>query len=224
MAYFTQETLKFLSELRENNDRDWFHENKKTYEKYVKEPFNKFVEELIFVIQDFEPNLATTAKNAIFRIYRDVRFSKDKSPYKTHVSASINSGSRTQKNLPGYYIQISGDQIFLGGGIHFVDKFGTLALREHIRDELGEFNSLINDKEFKDKFGELTGDKNKRIPKEFQEAFEKQELIANKNFFYGTNLPASLATSDDFMFIIEDHFRCGSKLNDFFKEAVSYIK
>ena len=197
MPYFSNETLRFLTELKENNNRDWFHTNKKTYEKFVKEPFKQFVEELIFVIQDFDADLATSAKNAIFRIHRDIRFSKDKSPYKTHVSASINSGARAEKNLPGYYIQLSGDNIFLGGGVHFVDKYGTQALREHIRDELEEFNSLILDKEFKDKFGELTGDKNKRIPKEFQEVYEKQPLVANKNFFYSTNIPSSLMRSEE---------------------------
>ncbi len=77
MSYFTEEFISFFEELNENNNREWFHSNKKQYEKFVKEPFKQFIEELIYRIQEKEPDLAITAKDAIFRIYRDIRFSKD---------------------------------------------------------------------------------------------------------------------------------------------------
>ena len=85
MSYFTKETTEFLLNLRENNKREWFHANKKVYEKHVKNPFKEFISELIFRIQEFDTDMGFEAKDAIFRINRDMRFSKDKSPYKTWI-------------------------------------------------------------------------------------------------------------------------------------------
>src|SRR5210317_1561920 len=136
MSYFTKETIEFLSGLRENNKKEWFHENKKTYEKSVKEPFKGFVSELIFRIQEFDRDLTMEAKDAIFRINRDMRFSKDKSPYKTWISANMNNkGKRTTPNSVGYYVHIDPDFVQLGGGSYHIDKHGTHAVRTAIMEE-----------------------------------------------------------------------------------------
>ena len=94
MAYFTKDFTKFLKDLEKNNNREWFNENKKRYEESVKEPFYNFIDEMIMRINAIDNNVAIQPKDAIFRIYKDVRFSKDKLPYKTQVSAVISPGGR----------------------------------------------------------------------------------------------------------------------------------
>ncbi|MHA2278857.1 MAG: DUF2461 domain-containing protein, partial [Candidatus Kariarchaeaceae archaeon] len=130
MSHFTKNTIQFLADLRENNKREWFHANKKEYEKHVKDPFKDFVTELIFRIQEFDNDLHIEAKDAIFRINRDIRFSKDKSPYKTWISANMNhKAKRTIPNSVGYYVHIDPDYVQVGGGSYHIDKNGTHAVR-----------------------------------------------------------------------------------------------
>ena len=202
------------------NDRDWFHENKKRYETVVKEPFKQFVEELIFRIQEFDKNVDTTPKNAIFRINRDVRFTKDKSPYKTHVGASINGGARTQRNLPGYYIHLSSDRINLGGGAYFLDKDGIYAIRSAIKDDMEGFKSILSEKGFASTFATLHGDKNKRLPKEFKDLMDEQPLIANKHFYYMVDLDAGLVLDNKFVDNIVEYYKIGYLMNEFLYNAL----
>ncbi len=117
MSYLSKDTILFLEKLSKNNKREWFHKNKKNYENNVREPFKKLVEEIIFRLGEIEPDFHSSPKEAIFRINRDLRFTKDKTPYKTHISASFKNGGRTSPNQPGYYIQISPKNIMLGGGV-----------------------------------------------------------------------------------------------------------
>ena len=103
MVYFTERTQKFLADLEVNNNRDWFAANKEIFKVHVEQPFEKFVTDLIEQMKAFFPNMEITAKESIFRIYRDVRFGKDKSPYKIHMSAIISPGGRKDFRNPGFY-------------------------------------------------------------------------------------------------------------------------
>ncbi len=94
--------LSYLKDLKNNNNRDWFHENKKRYESDLKKPFLQLLEQLIQRLQSFSPEIQITPKEAIFRINRDIRFSKDKSPNKTHVAAILSKYGRKSKGYPGY--------------------------------------------------------------------------------------------------------------------------
>ena len=114
MSYFEQGMIDFFEELSENNKKEWFHANKKRYESHIKDPFHEFVTELIMRIQEEDLDFATTPKDAIFRINRDIRFSKDKTPYKTHVGASLKNGKRTAVNLPGYYVHLAANKVSIG--------------------------------------------------------------------------------------------------------------
>ncbi|MHA2090502.1 MAG: DUF2461 domain-containing protein [Candidatus Kariarchaeaceae archaeon] len=220
MSYFTEEFISFFEELNENNNREWFHSNKKQYEEFVKEPFKQFIEELIYRIQEKEPDLAITAKDAIFRIYRDIRFSKDKTPYKVQVSASIKNGGRTGPNHPGYYIQMSHKNIMLGGGCYHLDKEGLYKIRTNIAESLDDFSEVINDKKFVNKFGEVIGDKNKRLPKEFKEIQEKQPLIANKYFFFRADIDPKILLETDFMDQVMEFYETGRPFNQYLKQAL----
>ena len=105
MHFFEQDFIDFFKELQQNNHRDWFHSQKKRYENSVKQPFLIFVQEIINQMQDMDQAITMEAKEAMFRINRDIRFSKDKSPYKTHMAAIISAGGKKDMTTPGMYLQ-----------------------------------------------------------------------------------------------------------------------
>lgn len=219
MAYFTQDFLTFLKELAANNDRDWFNQHKKQYETHVKKPFENFVGALIAEMQKTDPNVLITPKDAIFRIYRDTRFSKDKSPYKTHVSAIVSRAGRKDRSSPGMYVQLSAEDARVYSGAYEPEKNELQNIREAIATNPGEFEKLINDKNFKAKFGEIQGEKNKRLPKELENAAAKQPLIANKQFYYFAKFDPEIVLKPDLPKILMDHYKAGQPLGDFLWRA-----
>ena len=219
MAYFTDEFLKFLRDLEKNNNRDWFNANKSRYVEHVKEPFEAFVQKLIDEMQKLDPSVLITPKDAVFRIYRDTRFSKDKTPYKTHVSAIVSQGGRKNRSSPGVYVQFSGDDVRIYSGAYELDKKALQNVREGIASNLDKFNKLINDRKFKNKFGEIQGEKNKRIPKEFQEVAKEQPLIANKQFYYFAKFDPEFILDPKLPKKIIDYYKVAQPLGKFFWEA-----
>jgi len=220
MRYFNQEFIDFFFELSKNNNRDWFNENKQKYIESVKDPFYYFVEELIQQIHDDDESINITPKEAIFRIYKDVRFSKDKRPYKTFASAIISPGGRKNFTTPGYYIEMNFNGIRFYGGAHFLDKTQLQNLREHIASNLDELKKLYSEKSFKNKFGELLGEQNKRIPKEFKEIVEEEPLIANKQFYYSTELSPKKILSSSLIDTIMKLYFIGKPINQFLTERI----
>ncbi len=212
--------LEFLKDLTNNNQREWFHANKKRYEQTLKAPFKELVQTLIDGIQKFDPTVQIEPKDAIFRINRDIRFSKDKSPYKTHVSALISKGGRRDKVLPGYYLQIGQGALMIGGGAYFLEKDRLQKVREHILQNPPVIGKIEKSKAFTEKFGEIKGDKNKRYDKAFMAIADKQPLIANKQFYFMAELDPKLVLEKDFVKMVLSYFKTGKKLNDFIIEAI----
>ena len=138
-------------------------------------------------------------------------------------SAPIFHTGWTQRNIPGYYFQINGDRIDLGGGAYFLEKNGLYAIRSAIKDNLSQFDKLVKSKSFVDRFKELQGERNKRLPKEFQELMDKQPLIANKHFYYNAELPTDIIYDENCFEILIDHYSEGHKINSFFSEAMSEL-
>ena len=196
MAFFTKDFISFFEELKDNNHKEWFDANRKRYISAVKEPFQAFVTHMIDRVKEDDPKVMITHKEAIFRINRDIRFSKDKTPYKTNVSAVVSRGGRKDMTTPGMYFELKPEEVRFYGGLYMLDKEQLYKVRSAIARDLSGFDAVLNDPDFKKTFETLRGEQNKRIPKEFQEALKKQALIANKSFYYYTILPASLITSD----------------------------
>src|ERR1700722_20874047 len=121
MSHFTPAFFKFFDQLAKNNNKEWFDANRPTYEKEVKEPIRKFVTLIINELAKDHPDILKDASKSIFRINRDIRFSKDKSLYKDHVGA-VFSRSGTRDTRPGYYLHLGAKDIFLGGGVYEADK------------------------------------------------------------------------------------------------------
>lgn len=212
MAYFTQDFLDFFAELGANNNRDWFHDNKKRYEKSVKDPFKAFVSDLITEVGKVDKDVNIEAKDAIFRINRDVRFSKDKSPYKLQVSAVVSKHGRKDHSYPGLYLQLSADALHAGGGCYMPPKEELWRLRDGISRDPKAFRKLIENAAFKKQFGTLKGEKNKVLPKEFKEAAANEPYIFNKQFYYMAERPGTDALSEGFMAQVMEMHKAGRPL------------
>jgi uncharacterized protein (TIGR02453 family) len=222
MAYFTQAFNQFFKNLAKNNSKEWFHTHKKTYLKEVKNPFYNFLEDLIARIQQqYDPDLFLEVKNAVFRINRDIRFSKDKTLYKLQVGAVIARGGRKNSQIPGLYVQFGVGEIWIGGGLYSPDKNSLHQVRRHITDHPERFNHLLESVAFRNVYGKLLGQQHKRIPKEFKAAFVQQPLIANKQFYFMSAYDdESLISREDLLEWVLEHYRAGLAMNQFLMEAV----
>lgn len=219
MNYFNTAFLQFFEELSKNNTTVWFNENRKIYEKEVKKPFSDFVVEMIARIQQYEPDIQIKASDAIMRINKDIRFSKDKTPYNTHVSANISVYGKKDKSYPGFYFQLSPKEVAIYGGVFMVENTMLQNIRNCIANNLTDFSSAYNDTLFKEKFGSIQGEQNKRIPTEFQAVWGKEPLIANKQFYYSASLKSDIITSAQLPDKLMDYYLAGKKVNDFLKLA-----
>jgi uncharacterized protein (TIGR02453 family) len=221
MSFFTQDFIDFFIELAPNNNKDWFDINRKRYEKSVKEPFQKFVQHIIGQIaktdktfKDLEP------KDCIFRINRDIRFSKDKSPYKLMVSAVVAPSGKKSKAINGVYFELTPEHVRVYGGIYEIDKEDLQAVREGIANNLAQFKALYTDKKFKSVFGEIRGEKNKTLPKELKEAAEIEPLIFNKQWYFFTEFPPELILDKKLDQAILESFEAGKAMEQFFNRFV----
>lgn len=221
MKYFTSDFLKFFIELAPNNNKEWFDINRTRYEKNVKDPFYKFVDDLIVKLSKYNPDLKkVTAKDCVFRINRDIRFAKDKTPYKMHMSAVISAEGRKHLNSPGFYFELNPECIRIYQGAYFLENPNLQDLRKGISSNLKKFESLLKDKKFVSAYKKMQGDVQVRLPKEYKSVFEKQPLIANKNFYWGAELNTKIITGDKLMDTLVDHYRSGKPLCDFIEKFV----
>lgn len=221
MQYFSEDYLEFFKELAANNHKDWFDTNRKRYETVVREPFKVFTADLIKALSEIDPELDIQAKDAIFRINRDIRFSKDKTPYKLNNSALISREGRKDKNCPGVYLELGPEKLAFYGGVYMPDTKLTHKIRVFLNKQSSELNAILDESNFKSSFGEIHGDKSKRIPKELKEAADKQPLIMNKQWYYFAHMPPEVIIQDDLMQQILNLEKVARPLKDFLTRAVN---
>lgn len=211
-------TLNFLKALKKNNNRDWFAKNKHLYED-AKNDFENFVGELIEKITDFDPTvLGLQPKDCTFRIYKDIRFSKDKTPYKTNMGAAINEGGRKMP-IPGYYFHLQPGECFLAGGLYMPSADKLLAVRKLIAKNGGELKKILNSKEFK-KYWKLWEDKLKTAPKGFPKDHPNVELLKFKSLIAVHEIGDEIALSPKATDYSVKAFKVLKPLIDFLNEAV----
>ncbi|OSZ78587.1 hypothetical protein CAP35_10150 [Chitinophagaceae bacterium IBVUCB1] len=220
MAYLNKDFINFFKNLSVNNTTAWFDENRKTYETAVKQPFKLLVDEMIKRIKKHQPEIAITSSDAIFRINKDIRFSKDKTPYNTHVGANISSQGRKSKEEPGFYFQLSHDGIMVCGGVYMVEAANLQKIRSYIAANQKAFAALYNDKTFKDTYGSIQGEQNKKLPEDLKAAATKEPLIANKQFYYSAKMKAKAITEDTLPDQLMEYYHAAKKMNDFLKKAM----
>jgi len=216
-----KEYFTFFKNLEKNNTKEWFDTHKKDYERFVKVPFRELVQQLIDQIQTVEPRLMMQAKDAVFRINRDIRFSADKTPYKTHCAAHISVHGKSAAGIPGFYLQVSAKGGGIGGGCYMPDKDQLLAIRDLILHEGKTLHKLLAEKKFKDTYGELQGSKNKILSAEFKAAAVKEPLLFNKQFFWWKTDPVSTFTSPDCVKTLFNYYKVGKPMEEFFTKAVT---
>ena len=221
MAYFTNDFIEFFKELKENNSKEWFDDNRKRYQASVKDPFYAFTDHMIGLVHERDNSVQITAKDAVMRINRDIRFSPDKTPYNVHYGAIISSAGRKDKSVPGFFLRFSPEYIGVFGGAHGIDKHQLQRIREVIATNISQFQELVNNKDFVGHFGDIQGEKHKRIPPEFKDAHEKEPLIANKQFYYVAKLPSDLITEDDLPQKLMEYWEVANPLREYLLKAMT---
>lgn len=178
-----QSTIDFLNDLKENNNKEWFHANRKRYDT-EKERFEKFCQEVLNGLSKFQDNLLNTrVKDCIFRINKDIRFSKDKSPYKLNLSAAFGPGGR-QSGRIDFYLHIQPGESFIGGGIWQPTPAQLAKFRQEIDYNSDELKSIIHDPTFREYFKEIWGERVKNTPKGYSVDHPEIELLRYKQLFF----------------------------------------
>lgn len=221
MHWFTDGFNRFFKDLAKNNNKEWFDANRKRYEAEVKEPFAAFVEAAIAQIRQHDKAVDIEAKDAIFRIHRDVRFSKDKTPYKLEASAIISPAGRKDHTVPGIYFALGPEAVKFYGGCYMPDKPQLERIRTAILRDGKGFRKAVAGKAFADLFPDgVQGERNKVLPAEFKAAVAKEPLIANKQFYVGAELPAKLVVDPKLMELLVEHFQAMRPLNAWLTAAL----
>lgn len=214
--------LKFLNQLKKNNNRDWFNDNKKEFIE-LKEQFETFINQLIPKVKQIDGFYGSlSAKDCIFRIYRDVRFSKNKEPYKIHFGAYIADGGRKSR-FAGYYVHIEPDGSFAGGGVYQPEPAILKELRYEIMDSTDEFKGIISASGFKKVFPEIYGDKLKSAPKGFPKDFKDIELLKLKSYALVHSINDQTIKSTGFEDYLLNLFKTAKPFNSFFNKVISEI-
>ncbi len=213
-------TIDFLQKLKKNNNREWFAKNKPLYED-AKYDFEVFIFELIQKISEFDETISgLEPKDCMFRIYKDVRFSKDKLPYKTNLGASINKGGRKAPTA-GYYVHIDPSEYFLGSGLYMPMPDKLLAVRNKIAVSSKEFKGIIGNKEFKKYFGKLwEGNSLKTALKGFDKDNPMMEYLKMKSFIGGHIVKEEKVLSKGYADYAAKVFKVINPLNDFLNDAM----
>lgn len=214
-----EQILAFLSELKKNNNRDWFQANKDWYLE-VKQQHEELVSNIIAGISTFEKDMQLlTPRECVFRIYRDVRFSKNKDPYKTAMGAVFSKGGRKSK-YASYYLHLEPGNSFVGGGRWRPESNELKNIRYEIYNFPDEFLEIIRNKNFRDTFGELSGEKLKRPPKDFPPDFEHIGLLKYKSFIAGSPFSDQELTSKNFIAKLVTHFKTLKPFIDFLNRGI----
>ncbi len=222
VGYFTQDYIDFFDDLRFNNSKTWFGENRSRYQKFVKKPFEDFIKEIILKVSEFDPEIHISPKASIFRINRDIRFTKDKTPYKTHMAASISRNKRKEEDFAGYYVHVSPFEVYVGGGVYFTNSKRLRSIRRFIVDQPDKFESIVYDSEFHETFGEIRGDRLKRLPKELRIIADRIPEVANKQFYFMKELDPLILLSDNFADIVVSLCQKAYPFNSLLREAIQY--
>jgi uncharacterized protein (TIGR02453 family) len=214
-----KETVDFLKRLDANNDRDWFNSNKAAFQS-ANDNVIALTGELIGRIAKFDPEVGSLdPKSCVFRIYRDVRFSKDKSPYKTNLAAFIAPGGKKTMS-PGYYFHIQPRMFFAAAGKHMPDASELLKIRNAVATNTKEFLKIVERGSFKKRFGELDGDRLSRPPKGFDAEHPAIEYLKLKSFTVSEEFSAQEALSKDYSKMLADSFKAAYPLVVFLRKAL----
>jgi uncharacterized protein (TIGR02453 family) len=221
MSFFSSDYLQFFIELAANNNKDWFDLNRKRYEQNVKKPFAVFVQHIIDQLAKNDPTFKELeAKDCIFRINRDIRFSKDKSPYKMMCSAVVAPEGKKSKAVNGVYFEFGPEHMRVYGGVYEIEKEDLEAVREGIAQDISKFQKAYQNPIFEKTFGEILGDKNKVLPAHLREAASIEPLIFNKQWYFYTQFEPETILKENLDEIVLNCYEAGRPVESYFNELI----
>lgn len=216
--YFSQGTFDYLEDLKRNNDRAWFAANKGRYDEVVRIPALRFIEDFGPELRTISPHFLATPRS-LFRIHRDVRFSKDKRPYKTAAGIHFRHERRRSAHAPGYYLHIEPGEVFLGLGIWRPDAQALRSIREHLVERPEAWRKASGSKAFRSGF-ELAGDRLSRPPRGFDRDHPLVEDLKWKDYIAVRGLNEELVTSDTLPRELAKILKAGSPFMGFLCQAL----
>ncbi len=216
------QTFQFLQDLKSHNVREWFEENRKRYEA-ARNDVAKNLDALIAKMAEFDPDVqGLEGKKTMFRINRDVRFSKNKDPYKTNFGAGLSRGG---KNFPGagYYVHLDSENCFMGGGMWQPETADLRKIREYLDVHGADLTEIIEDPEFKAFFGEIEGERLKTAPQGFDKDHPYLHFLQLKSYVVTHAFTAGQASQPDFIDWLANGFRIMQPFKDFLNEALDRV-
>lgn len=204
---FQPEARQFLRDLGENNHREWFLAHKAVYERTLRGPLLELVGELGAALEGYCPGYATEPRKAVYRIYRDVRFSKNKAPYKTHAAALFAPLGVNRHAGAGFYFHFSADELLVGGGVYAPGSAELRKIRQQIANDPEELRAILATPSFRSAFGALQGDTLKRTPQGFPRDHPASDLLVRKQFLADATLSAEEVEKPSIASLLDRHFR-----------------
>jgi len=195
---FTPKTLAFLRALKRNNDREWFRARREEYDTVVRQPMVAFIERFSEDFRAFAPELVASERASLYRIYRDTRFSADKSPLKTHIAAIFPWRGLPKHEGAGLYFHVGPGEVWAGGGMYMPQAAQLHRVREHIAAHHRRFRRIVEAPAFRRRTGGLDGERLQRVPRGFPADHPAAEYLKYRQFLAGKDYPASFATSPRF--------------------------
>lgn len=216
----TKNFFQFLRDLAKNNNKDWFDVNRMRYESEVKKPFEQFVVTLGNELGKFDGEIQGDFKKNIFRINKDIRFSKDKTPYKTNRSVAYSMNGKKDHEDPGYYLELGAEKSYIAGGAWCPSPDKLLKIRSEIYYNTEDFNKLLKDKNFKTTFLDIQGERSKILPKDIKDWAADSEYIYNKQFYFWKEFDNKEVLDKDFIKKVSKWFSHGYEVNQFLRRAM----
>ena len=217
---FTPKTLSFLRSLKRNNDREWFRARKPEYERHVRGPMIALLERLAVDLRRFAPDLVADPKVSMYRIYRDTRFSEDKSPLKTHVAAHFPSRRFGKSGGAGLYLEVAPGWVWMGGGLYMPSSPELRAVREHIASTHPRLHRMVASRRFTGAVGAIDGERLTRVPRGYLPDHPAATYLQFKQFLAGREYPAAFAASPRFYPELLEVFRAVAPVVAFLNEAL----
>jgi len=218
---FSERAIRFLRSLKRNNRRDWFQPRKEEYEQHVRGAMLAIVEQLAIDLRRVCPEIVVDPKTAIYRIYRDTRFSANKTPYKTHIAASFPWRGLPKHEGAGLYFHVAAEEIWIGGGMYAPQTAQLHAVREHIAANSRRLRSIVDSAAFRRTFRRLEGEQLQRVPRGFPRDHEAADFLRYRQFLAGRELGPSFATNARFYPTLLETFRTATPLIRFLNEPLT---
>jgi uncharacterized protein (TIGR02453 family) len=216
-----RETLTFLRALKRNNRREWFQARRDQYETQVRAPMLAIVERLARDLRTVAPEIVVDPKKAMYRIYRDTRFSENKTPYKTHAAAVFPWRGLPKHEGAGLYFHISPDEVWIGGGMYAPQTPQLQAVREHIAANARQLRAIVESPGFRREVGALDGERLQRVPRGFAKDHPAAEFLKYRQFLAGRELAPAFACNPRFYATLLGVFRQVAPLARFLNEPLT---